>query len=182
MTVLAATKEGPVDLSDPEGKNISFAKMRGHGAGLLTLGLEALARDAPTVSFVHTFPGLVKTGIGRDMSGVLGAVLTVFSLFGPLVGVPIDTSGELNLYAATSAQFPAREGGADGVPLLAGLGTSKGSNAKEGSGVYNIDEKNEAANAKVNELLAQMRKDGKVEKVWDYAESEFKRILGSGSV
>ena len=182
MTVLAATKEGPVDMSDPAGKDIGYTKMRGHGAGLLTLGLEAVARQAPTVSFVHTFPGLVKTGIGRDISGVLKVFMVIFSLFGAVAAVPIETSGELNLYAATSAQFPAREAGADGVPLLAGLGTSKGSNAEAGSGVYNIDEKDEPAGAKVNELLAQMRKDGFVGKVGDYAESEFKRLVGSVSV
>jgi hypothetical protein len=44
--------------------------------------------------------------------------------------------------------------------------------------VYSIDQFNESAGPKVEELLANFRKDGTAEKVWKDTADEFKRITG----
>jgi hypothetical protein len=65
VSVFAACKEGPVDTIDFQGRKVPMLSQRGHTSSLVTLSLEALAKKAPDVSFIHDFPGPVKSGIGR---------------------------------------------------------------------------------------------------------------------
>jgi hypothetical protein len=51
-------------------KNILVTAVRGHTVSLLTLTMAHFASKAPTVSFVHDYPGFVKTNVGREMTGV----------------------------------------------------------------------------------------------------------------
>ena len=64
MSVLAGGLEGPInenDLSLSDPKKFSVSAGNSHSATMLTLSFEHLARENPTVSFVHAFPGLVST-------------------------------------------------------------------------------------------------------------------------
>lgn len=84
---------------------------RAHTSAMMTLALESLALEAPDVSFVHTFPGLVRTQLGKDTKSAGITVLrAVFKVVGPLVTIPIPEAGERQLFMATSARFPARGG------------------------------------------------------------------------
>lgn len=104
----------------------------------------------------------------------------LFALLGPFVYMPIQECGERHLFLATSAMYPARTGGntAAGVPLVDGITVARGTDGNAGSGVYSIDEQGESAGPKVEELLANFRKEGMAERVWDHTEGEFKRITG----
>ena len=69
VSVFAATKEGPFSgVDDTPGEKLSLLSRRGHAASLVTLGMEAYAKMAPDVSFIHDFPGPVKSGIGELLS------------------------------------------------------------------------------------------------------------------
>jgi hypothetical protein len=145
------------------------------------LSLEALAKKAPDVSFIHDFPGPVKSGIARGTKGAAMSILkVVFMVIGPLIYIPNQESGERHLFLATSARYPAGTVGdtAPGVPLAGGVAVARGTSGKSGSGVYSIDWDGESAGPKVEELLAKFRKEGMVEKVWKHVEEEFKRITG----
>lgn len=154
---------------------------RGHASSLITLSLEALAKKAPDVSFIHDFPGPVKSNIARDTKGAAMFILkAVFMVIGPLIYIPNQESGERHLFLATSARYPARTGGntVPGVPLSGGVAVARGTDGKSGSGVYSVDWDGESAGPKVEELLAKFRKEGMVEKVWKHTEEEYKRITG----
>jgi len=158
---------------------------RGHAASLVTLSLEALAKKAPDVSFIHAFPGPVKSGIARGTTGAVWFVIkAVFKVVGPLVYIPNQESGERHLFLATSARYPPGTGedAAAGVPLAGEVAVARGTSGKVGSGVYSIDWDGESAGPKVEVLLAKFRKEGLVEKVWEHTEEEFRRITGLDAV
>ena len=150
----------------------------GHVSSLITLSIEALANKAPDVSFIHDFPGPVKSNIARGGQDAAFVVLNaVFKVIGPFTYVPTEESGERHLFLVTSTTYPVGKGGdtAPGVPLADGVTVARGINGKDGSGVYSIDESCESAGLKTEELLAKFRKGGLVEKVWDHTE-EYERI------
>jgi NAD(P)-dependent dehydrogenase (short-subunit alcohol dehydrogenase family) len=184
ITVFAGTKEGSPDLGDLEALNASLFNSRGHICSLITLSLEAIAKKAPNVSFIHDYPGPVDTGIGRGMTGMVMTIMkALFKVIGPLIYIPKEQSGERHLYLATSARYPARTEGKEvvGVLLQGGIDVARGTDGKSGSGVYSVDEVCESAGHQVEVLLAGLRKDGSLEKIWKQIESDFARITGSVS-
>jgi len=179
VSVMAGTKEGAFDPEDINADRAGLIGARGHAASMVTMGMEVLARMAPDVSFVHDFPGPVKSGIGREMPGLLGVVLrTLAAVIGPLYNIPNDESGAYNLFFATSAKYPPRSDAtsASGVTLGEHTSAARGTDGNIGSGMYSIDEKGESASAAVEQLLSEMRKSGTLEKLWTQTESEWHRI------
>lgn len=98
----------------------------------------------------------------------------------PFINVPIQESGDRHLFVATSARYPAREDtqGKEGVKTADGV-VARGTDGRIGSGVYSVNEVGESSGPKVEELLAEFRKDGVADKVWKDMEDEWKRITGS---
>lgn len=181
VSVYFGTKEGPVNLNDIQGWNVKTAneivKNRGHSSSMITLIHEHFAKQAPTVSFIHDFPGSVKSGIARGTTGMLSVVLAVMKLLGPLVHIPTLESGERHLFFATSARYPAKEAVKEkAVPRGEGVQVAMGTNGVEGSGVYSADQVNESAGPEVVELLERLKKEGLEERVWVAIEDEFDRI------
>jgi hypothetical protein len=181
VTVFTGTKEGPIIVSDFQGRNIPLLATRGHGSSILTLSLEALAAMTPDVSFIHCFRGPVKTNIGCDVTGMMLVMKAVFTVIGPIVNVPIEESRARHLFLAASAKYPASVGAAEvaGVPLAGAVAVAVGTDGKAGSGVYSINMDGESAGTKAVELLAKLRKEEMVEKMWEHTEGEIKRIAGS---
>ncbi|KAL9102205.1 MAG: hypothetical protein Q9187_009151, partial [Circinaria calcarea] len=184
VSVFTACREGPIDMSDIQGWKLSIWASRGHASSLVTLSLEALAQKAPDVSFIHDFPGAVKSNITRGTTGVAMTIIKVaLKLIGPLVYIPTQESGERHLFLATSAKYPASstKGGdtAAGVPLADRTAVARGTDGKAGSGVYSIDWDGESAGPKVEELLARFRKERMVKRVWADAEEVFQRVTGT---
>ncbi|KAI1349557.1 putative short-chain dehydrogenases/reductase [Xylaria sp. FL0043] len=150
--------------------------------GTLTLE-EARRRYAPDVAFVHTVPGVVESGIMRDLKPTLrlSIIIGISRLLAPFINVPPAESGERHVFAATSAAFAPGQDAAGhvGVPLD-GLPVEicRGTDGKAGSGVYSLSPKDDPAAPKVEELLRRYREDGTAEKVWDHIAADLKRITG----
>jgi hypothetical protein len=179
VSVLSGTKEGPINLDDLQGwkfKPGDLVKNRGHSSSITTLIHAHFAQQAPTVSFVHDFPGFVKSGIARGTTGLLWGGMTFLKLLGPLLSIPEQESGERHLFFATSARYQAKEGAEEAVPLGKGVRVARGIDGVEGSGVYSADQVNEDAGLAVEELLETFKKEGLVEKVWRMIEEEYDRI------
>lgn len=177
VSVFAGTKEGPIYTNDFQArKEIPLLAQRGHLVSMVTLSLAALAKEAPDVSFIHDYPGAVKSGIGRGAGVAMFMIRTVFTALGPLINIPITESGERHLFLATSAMYPASMGDdtTSGVSLASGLSTARGIGG--GSGVYTVDSAGQSAGPKVEDLLADFEKDGTADKLWKHTEEEFKRI------
>ncbi|KAK4977343.1 hypothetical protein LTR28_007354 [Elasticomyces elasticus] len=120
--------------------------------------------------------------------GTTGAAMfvfkAVFAVVGPLLYMPDQECGERHLFLATSARYPAgvTQNAASGVPLADGVAVARGINGQSGSGVYSVDSHGESSGPKVEELLANFRKDGMVETVWKDTQEQFTRITGTLAV
>ena len=175
MTVGGGGKEGPLDATDFPALRVPVPQLRGHLTTLITLGLEAVAKTAADVSFVHDYPGTVNTGLYRDMDA---------PPFDTSLCVPIQECGERHLYLATSAQFPPRKGKNVAVRLSDGVQVAVGTTGKIGTGIYSVGETCESASSEVVRFLAELREKEMVEEVWRHTEGEFRRIakLDEGAV
>ncbi|KAJ5136498.1 hypothetical protein N7448_005052 [Penicillium atrosanguineum] len=177
VTVLAGGHDGPVYPDDFQAQRMSIFSLRGQVASMTDLILEGIAEQAPEVSFVHDYPGTVKTGIGRDANTLLVRIVSwIVPVIGMFLYIPIKESGERHLFFATSDKYPPRTGDLAGVPS-GGVSVADGIDGKSGSGVYSIHWDGESV-AKVVELLRGMREKGMAQQVWDHTQGEFKRIFG----
>lgn len=192
VSSFAATKEGSLYEDDWQGTKgkIPMTGARGHASAMMTLGLGALAKGAPDVSFIHAFPGSVKTNLIRGDEGpVMQVMKYVFKVTGFLRSssfTPLEEVGERHTFYCTSARFPPRIGGGDqgtsGIALPSGVSVARGVDGEVGSGVYSVDTYGETADAAVEKLLANHERSGAAERMWAYTESEWKRVTGSVSI
>jgi len=133
VTVFAGGKEGPVDASDFQAWKVPMLSQRGHVSSFVTLSLEALAKKAPDVTFIHNFPSTVKTNLSRGAKGAAIVVLNAaFKVIGPMIYIPNQECGERHLFLATSVRYPAGVSGdaASEVPLAGGVAVVKGTSGK----------------------------------------------------
>lgn len=177
VSVFTGAKEGPLDVEDLDLKNAnitSVLRFRGHGASMMTLGMECVAAEAPGVGFVHSFPGFVQTNLGDTMPGIPGMLMRFSSrLFGSSKSIPGEEVAERHAFLATSARFAGSNG--DGVKTET-LEVAHGTDGGQGSGMYSVDEHGEPGSTQQLQLLAEMRKEGKREKVWAHTMKQFDRI------
>jgi hypothetical protein len=177
VTVGGGTLEGPIDPTDFPALRVPLLKIRGHLTTLITLGLEAVARTASEVSFVHDYPGTVNTPLMTHAKGLHGVLVRAYvGLFGRWVCVPIEESGERHLYLATSSRFQPASGKNAGIQLGEGVKVAVGTTGESGSGVYSVGWDCESVSPAVLELLAGLREKGMVDDIWRHTEGEYKRI------
>ncbi|KAK3943205.1 hypothetical protein QBC46DRAFT_377811 [Diplogelasinospora grovesii] len=201
VTVYTATKEGPVDTNDFQARRLQMLAARGHGSSMMTLALESIALEAPDVSFIHAHPGHVKTNMGKEVrpGGAppvqMTTIKAVLKVIGPFVNIPFEEAGERQVFFATSARFPARPTSSSsssssaasstntaGVPLPRDIKVARGTDGEVGSGVYSVNYDGETASAKVEALLARLRNENVVQKLWCHTEKEFVRVTGSAFI
>jgi NAD(P)-dependent dehydrogenase (short-subunit alcohol dehydrogenase family) len=185
VTVMAGGKEGQVFPADWDGWSVPLTKGRGHLCSMLTMSLQHLARQAPEVSFVHDYPGFVKTNLIRPETGLL--VNAVVWLLKPFqfrhTYVPLRECGERHVYLATSARYPPKEGEVAGVALKKGEKVITGADGVVGSGAYTVDDEcDSAASKEVVDLLARYRKEGLDRQLWEHTEKTFVRTTGKVSL
>jgi hypothetical protein len=167
ISVGGGTQEGPLDAADFPALRIPLPQLRGHLSTLVTLGLEAIARNEATVSIVHDYPGTVKTPLLNYMSE---------EQMSALMFVPLEECGERHLFLATSGRFRAAEGGCNGVMVGEGDEVAVGTSGVRGSGMYSVRPDCESASAEVLELLAGLKEKGMVDEIWRHTEGEFTRV------
>ncbi|KAI1365592.1 NAD(P)-binding protein [Xylaria arbuscula] len=167
VTVGGGSHEAELDTNDFPALKIPVEKFRGHLTSLVTLGLEGVAQAVPDVSFIHDYPGTVKTKL---LDGFPEEVLKTFQY------VPIEECGERHLFLATSAKFPPASGKDAGVSLEDGGEVAVGTSGVVGSGVYSVGVDCESASPAVLEILRGMRGRGLVQEVYRHTQEEFLRI------
>ncbi|KAL2864814.1 uncharacterized protein BJX67DRAFT_389696 [Aspergillus lucknowensis] len=172
VTVASGGFEGPLDPSDLPASRIPLSQLRGHISTLITFSLEAAAKQAPSVSFIHSYPGSVNTPLARAMLGRSDAPTDVPV---PEEWMSPEESGERHFNLLTVARYPAAED-----PSLTGTDDlARGTDGVVGSGVYSVGWDGEnALSPEALEFLAGLRRHGMVERVWEHTEGEFQRIAG----
>lgn len=185
VNVLTGGKEGLLYAEDWYMEKMSLMGMehaRGHGASMLTLGMECVAEQQQQagvegtgkVAFVHGFPGFVKTDIGNTMKGFAGVMIRVITpLISPFVNsIGGEECGERHVFMSTSDMFGVGE--ADGV-VCDGVERAKGTDGVVASGSYSVDERCDAGD--VVGILEKLRQDGTKKKLWEFAQQEMERCL-----
>ncbi|KAJ5177550.1 uncharacterized protein N7500_000249 [Penicillium coprophilum] len=106
VSVLGAGGEGPLILDDLSLKsNYSLRNCSNHAITMTSLAMEELAQAHPSISFIHTYPGVVNTGLTRDLGSIAHMGAKAFlALASPWV-IPLEESGERHLYISTSANY-----------------------------------------------------------------------------
>jgi hypothetical protein len=183
IRVGAASYEGVIDTENLSAIGLSVLAWRDHTASCQTLLMEEAARRAPEVSFIHCCPGVVKSGITRELGPNLKIRLmyVVAGLLGPLIYTSPSECAERHVFLATSARYAPGKAVVDvaDVQLTGNEATARVINEGTDSRVYSVDAKGECSSAKVEQLLHGYRQDGTAAKVWEYVRQDFLRITGS---
>ncbi|KAH8665240.1 hypothetical protein BGZ60DRAFT_432476 [Tricladium varicosporioides] len=195
ISVLCAGYESKLNLADLDNKSIKHYSVLGaayHAATMMTLLFEHLAKDHPTVSFIHSYPGAVATNIVDNMlSSAPGMIwypaqvprYTLLPLMMTFGAMSPSEAGERTLFLATSARFPPAEdhnsarkmGGwvdrPEGVCIAASTVVKEG----RGNGVYRV--KSDGETWKETELLQDYRRRDVGSHVWDHMQTVFADAL-----
>lgn len=172
VSVLAGGMEGKVFESDLALKDhYSIINCVNASSTMTTLFMERLARENPSIAFVHEYPGVVATpmvttgaSFGPFMKFLLSWIIA--PLMKPFMMTPGE-SGERGLYHATSTHYSAKR---DGCEMT-------GSDGVKGSGCYGVGANSEPA---LNEgVLGPMREKGVDGKIWDHTMGEFDRVAAT---
>lgn len=181
VSVLAGGFEGPFNEKEWAEYAVKHPmKSRPHIASMITMAHNSMARQAPDITFIHNYPGAVKTNFGKDLGTWTIPARTVFELISPIFMKYISSSecGMRQVYSATSARFPPAKGDAGGVPLIEGISVARGSDGQPGSGSYTINFDGENVSLRVDEHLAKSKADGAEERLWAHIIGEIKQITG----
>ena len=177
VSVLEAGGEAPLNLTDlPLKTHYSLHNCAKHAITMNSVAMEHLASAAShpqKTSFVHCFPGIVRTRLARGFgSGSVTrlAVNALMVLMKPWE-VEVEESGERHLYAATSLRFSPASGrdGAGG-----GEDVAEGSDGRLGSGFYRLAADGETFAP--SRVLQQYREDGTREMVWKHTVDLFASV------
>jgi hypothetical protein len=182
VSVYAAGMEGklyPDDLSLRDLKHYSYSQARSHMGYMHTLFMETMAeQNTGKLRLVHIFPGLVL-GPGFQSPELPTWFRIIWRwifvpLFGRLVTVPTEESGD-RMVSLASPRYPPRSNGRSDSQEDVVLGTD----GKPGSGVYALTWNGENThNAKAYEKID---KDELRAKVWQHTKKAFD-VISAGEV
>ncbi|KAB8231571.1 uncharacterized protein BDW43DRAFT_312799 [Aspergillus alliaceus] len=134
VSVLGAGHESKLYLDDLDlKKNYSVSNCAGQATSMTSLIMGEFARRHPSTTFIHAYPGIVKSGIARGLGPMMRYVAGALMFLGHPWMVPQRESGERNLFASTSELFsPA------GISEFQGESSTSaiGADGVRGSGAY----------------------------------------------
>ncbi|KAJ6017357.1 hypothetical protein N7451_000736 [Penicillium sp. IBT 35674x] len=169
VSVLSPGDEISLHLDDLDLKtHYSLRNCAGHAITMNSLLMQELAAAHPETSFIHAYPGGVKTGIMREFHPITQLAISALAIFAKPWMVPLDESGERHLYASTSPQYSPQASGDGDVAI--------GADGKTGSGAYLLSwDGSITGNKKVLEA-ARQNETGKL--VWKHTMEIFTSICG----
>ncbi|KAL1867965.1 hypothetical protein Plec18167_008431 [Paecilomyces lecythidis] len=169
VSVLGAGQEGSLDLSDLALKhNYSMRTCAAHAITMNSLMTHELASQNPGTSFIHAYPGVVKTGVLRELGPLARFGTEVFSVLAKPFMVPLEESGERHLYAATSQAFIPNETADKSAAAV-------GSDGVKGSGGYLLHWNGDTVGKQ--DILRKYREEGVGKTVWQHTLDVFQKPL-----
>jgi hypothetical protein len=178
LSILGAGHERPIDFTDLELKNtFTGARCAYHTTVMNDLMTQEFANKEPGISFVHTSPGIVDTGVARELPVWLRVPLKVFTpLLKPFM-VGREETGARQLFIATSGLYPPAkpvDAKGAGIKVPEGLDVCKGADGTVGSGAYNLNWDGERTGKEP--LLTQYREKGAGKTFWEHTMGIFERV------
>lgn len=163
ISVLGPSTEGKLLENDLDLQhNYSLFNAATHAVTMTSLAMIHLAAANPSVSFIHSAPGGVKTNAMRDFNPLVkGLAFGAFALLTPFYSkigiIPIQECGERHVYAATYSGFAPREKKVE----------TMGANGEIGSGAYRVHFDSSIVESKMD-LIKEYIAKGTVKTVWDH--------------
>jgi hypothetical protein len=180
LSVLGAGHESAMNLSDIDLKTtFSTTRCATHTTVMNDFMAEEFAAREPGISFLHSAPGLVNTGVARELPLLLRGVLKIATPLLLPFYVGANETGARQLYLSSSAIYPPAKP-TEGAPLAAGvpfpkdLSVSKGSNGKVGSGGYLANWNGEIVGKE--KLLSDYRAQGLGKVIWEHTMEVFQKV------
>ncbi|KAE8143470.1 hypothetical protein BDV38DRAFT_233784 [Aspergillus pseudotamarii] len=166
ITVLGAGHETKIDLGDLDLKHkYSLNSCDVHATTMSSLIVEGLASRYPSTTFIHTYPGIVKSGISREAGPIVGRLVRAIMFLGRPWMVGEQESGERHLYVATSGRYP----------CSMSRGQSRVDSVESRRGAYLVNwDGSEVGNRR---LLDEYHTSGAGRKVWEHTEEMFQTVL-----
>ncbi|KAJ5143517.1 uncharacterized protein N7515_002304 [Penicillium bovifimosum] len=169
LSVLDARGNSSLILNDLSLKdNYTLRNCANHAITMTSLSMEELAAAYPSTSFVHAYPGIVKTSLVRDRGFLMKTAMNAMMVLLTPFTVPLEECGQRHLYAATNPSFSPR--GLDGGDAAIG------SDGVRGSGAYLVG--SDSATLPDQKVLQGYREDGTRGVVWKHTLDIFKSICG----
>ncbi|KAE8369985.1 hypothetical protein BDV27DRAFT_140882 [Aspergillus caelatus] len=169
VSVLEAGGEAALQLNDLSLKtHWSLRNCAKHSITMNSVAMEHLASVYPQISFVHSFPGVVRTRLDRDLSTTAKYAISALMVLAKPWEIPFEESGERHLYAATSPRFPSRayrDSSAD---------AAEGSDGRSGSGFYRLNA--QGSPYKPSKIMETYRAGGTRSLIWDHTLSVFAQV------
>ncbi|KAL8715365.1 MAG: hypothetical protein Q9220_000698 [cf. Caloplaca sp. 1 TL-2023] len=183
VSVLAAGMENKIFEDDMDLKhNYGVIKCAHHGTTMTTLAFEHLAKENPTVAFVHVYPGFVKTEIQRNMFPWPFSTLYTYILEPLLsfIAITLSECGDRQLFHATSSRYPPKTPtqAQAGAPVPSKIAVADGSDGIRGSGCYIVGQTSDIAPSGTGKIMRDYRERGLPEKVWKHTVEIFDQVRG----
>ena len=164
VSVLSAGQEGPVNMDDiglSQPENYRFWSAARQGVTMMSLAMREMARQNPSVTFIHTNPGMVSTAVhqkwAESMTGYWTPVRWLMHwLLIPLMhsfGITAEEAGEIGLYELTDVRYA----------------------ATTGTNFYRLNEK--ADDESTLTILSEYAEDGTQKRVWEHTVGVFDQVL-----
>ena len=173
VSVLGPSTEGNLIEDDLDlQKNYTLLNAATHAVTMTSLSMIHLAAANPSISFIHSAPGGVKTNAMRDFNPIVkGLALGALALLSPLgsrIGlVPIKESGERHVFASIYPGF---------APLNQNVETV-GADGKRGSGAYRVHYDSAIVKSK-QDLIRKYLTEGKEKTVWEHTMGIIEKAVG----
>ncbi|CZR66714.1 uncharacterized protein PAC_16615 [Phialocephala subalpina] len=179
VTILSAGSERAINLDDIELKH-TFNGMRcaNHTTTMNSLMTAEFAVKEPSITFSHTFPSVVNTGVARELPWWARGALKVLTPFFKPFFVGADETGQRQLFHATSGMYPPLKPAAGspvaaGIPLPTGTAIATGSDGKVGSGGYLVNWNGDITGKK---LVIDYQAEGVSKTIWEHTQGIFERV------
>lgn len=173
VSVLGPSTEGKL-IEDDLGlqKNYSLPNAATHAVTMTSLSMIHLAASNPTISFIHSAPGGVKTNIMRDFNPLAkGLAYGAFALLSPIgskIGlIGIKESGERHAYASTYSGFAPKDQKVETV----------GADGEKGTGAYRVHFDSSIVESKQDLIKEYLGRDI-VKTVWGHTVGVINKAVG----
>jgi NAD(P)-dependent dehydrogenase (short-subunit alcohol dehydrogenase family) len=189
-SVLAAGSEGDVRIDDLDLRhNFTLHAALAHCTVFTDFMMEEFAKRYPGTTFMHSYPGTVKTGIANQLNGPIRlAVKVMYAVMTPWI-LNVQESGERHFFQLTSKCYPSKkwqgtscrgDSDAPGIPVEARLDVMEGSDDVKGSGAYLLDWDSKPAGDQ--RVLGKYRAMDLGPKIWDHTMKMFVQAEEKGRV
>ncbi|CAG8961971.1 hypothetical protein HYFRA_00013751 [Hymenoscyphus fraxineus] len=179
LSILGPGAEGVVNFEDLDlKKEYSGMRCANHTIVMNDFMTNEFASRESSVSYIHSNPGAVNTGLSRGLPWYARYALKAATpLLWPFF-TGAEETGSRQLFLATSALYPpakAADGStfSSGVPAPRGLPPVKGADEKHGSGGYILHYTGESTGKKI---LQEYREKGASKTVWEHTMGVFEGL------